>query len=202
MGIGIADPFARGTRLRLHNRIVHLVLCLDLDDQFLGFGLNHEIGFVGLATGILDPELTRPRLHPADHVRLIRALDDDGELPLFIGIEPLIRPERTKCPDFTDKRTKWEQAGATLELKQHVGPLPQSAAARAAMTGNMCFPSGYLAPKRMVERPKPAPSGKDGRFVRDSSHNCQIRAISLVLAESHGMMPQPLIRVEHFVTVR
>ena len=34
----------------------------------------------------------------------------------------------------------------------------------------------------MVERPKPAPSGKDGRFVRDSSHNCQIRAISLVLA--------------------
>ena len=34
----------------------------------------------------------------------------------------------------------------------------------------------------MVERPKPVPSGKDGRFVRDSSHNCQIRAISLVLA--------------------
>ena len=46
------------------------------------------------------------------------------------------RPERTKCPDFTDKQTKREQTGATLEPKQHVGPLPQSAAARAAMTAN------------------------------------------------------------------
>jgi hypothetical protein len=46
----------------------------------------------------------------------------------------------------------------------------------------MCFPSGYLAPKRMAERPKPAPSGKYGRLVPDPSRNCQIQGVSLVLA--------------------
>jgi hypothetical protein len=44
-----------------------------------------------LAAGIFDPELARPRLHPADHIDLVRAVDDDGKFPLLVRVKALIR---------------------------------------------------------------------------------------------------------------
>ncbi len=46
------------------------------------------------------------------------------------------RPEPTKRPDLTDRRTKSERAGTTFEAEQWVGRRRRSGGALAVMTGN------------------------------------------------------------------
>jgi hypothetical protein len=52
--IGVGHPFAGRACLSHHNRVVHFVLGLDLDDQLLCLGLDQKIRLVGLAARIVD----------------------------------------------------------------------------------------------------------------------------------------------------
>jgi hypothetical protein len=45
------------------------------------------------------------------------------------------RPEQTKCPDLTDRRTKEEPAGATVEAEQEVMPFGPRPRATAGVSG-------------------------------------------------------------------
>jgi hypothetical protein len=51
-------------------------------------------------------------------------------------------PEQTKCPDLTDRRTKEEPPGATVEAEQEVMPLgPRPRATVLSVASGCCDPT-------------------------------------------------------------